>query len=137
MTTFVKLICTCEASWTRSNDSHSFARSHKRWLRNDPSFLEPTIDNGALNTLNRNRIVIDSEHTRSLARRWTHSAGKLRKVIGLVKQFQGTTPVASIDQVIPVRNQVVKRTTGRRTIQKCACVAERYSTIHTSRRLFL
>src|SRR5262249_3626819 len=108
----VKLVCTRKSSRTRSNNRDSLARPRQRRLSNDPTFLESPIDNGALDTLNRNRIVIYSQHTRSFARRRTHSASELRKVVRLMKQFQRTTPIACVNQVIPIRNEIVQRTTG-------------------------
>src|ERR1043166_5390383 len=133
MAGFIKLICTCEPSGTGSHNGYSFVGSPERRLWNNPCFLEPAIHNGAFDTLNRHWIVVDSQHTRPFARRRTDSPCELWKVISLMKQFQRLTPVACVNQVIPIGNEIVKRTTGSRTIQNCSRMTERYATIHTAR----
>src|SRR6266581_3704115 len=94
------------------------------WL--DPAFLPATIDDGAFDRLDGDRIVVDVQRAGRLARCGADAAGEFWKVIGRVKRPQRGLPLVTIDQVVPVRDQVVDRTAG---------VTEWDAAIHAARRL--
>ena len=96
--------------------------------RHDPTFLEALVDDRHLDVLDRDRRIGDAEHARAFARRRTHASGELRKVVGLVQAIQRFAPVTAVDEVVPLRNQIVDRATvGRLT--------ERDAAIHAARAL--
>jgi hypothetical protein len=54
-----ELLCASEPGWARANDGNPFtgARSRHDWL--DPSLPPTTIDDGAFDRFNRDRIFVD------------------------------------------------------------------------------
>src|SRR5205823_3934647 len=88
--------------------------------------LDAAVDDGAFDRLDRHRVVVDVQRTAGLARRRTDAAGEFRKIVGRVQRYQSLTPLVAIDEVIPVRDQIVDR---------AALVAERDAAIHAARGL--
>ena len=76
--------------------------------------------------LDRDWRLIDAEHTRGFARRWTDAAGKLREIIRGVELAYGILPAPPVDEIIPVRDEVTDGTSG---------LAERDAAIHAARAL--
>ena len=109
-----------------SDDRDLLLCARFRNFRTNPSFLERMIDDGALDHFNRDRRLIDAEHACRLARGRADAAGELGEVVGGMQHaYRGPPPVA-IDQIIPVRNDVVQRAAG---------VAEGHAAIHAARTL--
>ena len=69
------------------------------------------------------RVGVDPQHARRLARRRAQPAGELRKVVGRMQAIDRVAPVFAVDQVVPVGNQVAERTT---------VVAERNAAVHAT-----
>src|SRR5690606_29515069 len=89
----------------------------------DPALVPAFVDDGMLNRLDTDSIVIDIQCTGRFARGRADPAGKLRKVIGGVQYSQRLTPFLPIHQIVPVRNDVVDR---------ASVVAERYAAVHAA-----
>src|SRR5262249_34438968 len=106
-------------------------------LRLDPAFLVRLVDDRALDRLDGDRRLADAEHARTLARRRAAAAGELREVVGLVQPFQRFLPEAAIDQVVPLRDEVVDRAAGGHAADERAGMAERHAAIHAAGALFL
>jgi hypothetical protein len=53
----------------------------------------------------------------------TDAAGEVGKIVGRMQDFQRLLPVTAVNQIVPVRNDVVDRT---------AVVAERNTAVHTT-----
>jgi hypothetical protein len=85
------------------------------------------IDDCEFHRLDRDRIVVDTEHARALARRRAQRAGELRKIVGRVQAVDRLAPLAAINEIVPVRDEVAKR---------AALVAERHAAVHAARALF-
>ena len=58
------------------------------------------------------RIVIDVERTSRFARRGTDAAGELGEVVRRVEDVESRAPLPAIREIVPVRNDVVDRTSG-------------------------
>ena len=123
-----ELLCGRQTSRTRTNDGNTLARLVSRNKRRDPTFVPRTINNFNFNLLDRNRILIDSQNARRFAGRRTQTASELREVICRMQAVKCITPIISVDQVVPVGNQVAKR---------AAVVAKRNTAIHAPTRLML
>src|SRR5690606_1228739 len=67
------------------------------------------------------------ERTGCFARGRAYAAGELGKIVGLVQDLDCAPPVLAIDQIIPVRNDVIDRATGH---------AERNTAVHAARTLY-
>jgi hypothetical protein len=65
-----------------------------------------------LDRLDAYRIGIDIERTRRFARCRTNAPGKIGKVVGRMQYDQRLLPVAAINEVVPVGNDVVDRAPG-------------------------
>ncbi len=76
--------------------------------------------------LDRDCRLIDPQHTRRFARRWTNAAGKFRKIVGRVQLANRLFPAAVIDEIVPVGDQVVDGTSR---------LAEGHATVHAARAL--
>src|SRR5690606_6517006 len=66
-----------------------------------------------LDVLDRDRNVLEIERARFLAGRGTDAPRPFREIIGGMQVPDRLVPVALVDEVVPVRNLVVDRTTGR------------------------
>ena len=120
-----------------ADHGHLFAGAHRRRFGRDPAFLEAPIDDGALDGLDRDRRLVDAEDARTLARRRTNAAGKLREVVGLVQPFQRVLPVASVNEVVPLGDEVVDGAAGGHALDQRPGVAERHAAVHATGALFL
>src|SRR5271170_1365142 len=115
-----------EAGRTRSHDGHSLAGADGRRLRFDPALGPGAVDDRAFDRLDGHRVVVDVEGARLFAGGWADTAGKFRKVVRGLKDFDRAPPIVTVDQVVPVRDLVVHR---------AALVTERHAAIHAARAL--
>src|SRR6266705_2505689 len=93
-----------------------------------PAFLERLVDDRVLDRLDADRVVIDSQHTRFLARSRTDAAGELGKIVGGMQRLDGAVPVLFVDEIVEIRNDVVDR---------AARHAKRRAAVHATRALDL
>src|SRR5438876_696446 len=121
-----QLLCTGKPSGARANDPDPLAASPQRYDGLDPPFLPPPVDDWAFSRFDRDRIVIDVERARRFTGRGTDAARELREVVGRVQHLERRPPLIAVDEVVPVRDQIVDR---------AALVAERDTAIHAARRL--
>src|SRR6185503_16586171 len=104
-----------------SDYRHSLSAGVSRRARNNPAFIETTVDDRTLDRLDCDRLVDHPAYARAFARRRTNPPREFRKVVRLVQKVERRFPVAAENQIVPVRNQVVEWTTGRSTIQLFTC----------------
>ena len=96
-------------------------------LRRRPSPRpQGVVDDVLLDVLDRDRIVVDVEHARLLARRRADAAGELREVVRRVQALDRLAPAVAVHEVVPVGDDVPER---------AALVAERDAAIHAARAL--
>src|SRR5947208_2742710 len=100
-----------------------------RWLGNNPAFFPAFINNSALDGLDGDRGCIDSQNAGAFARRRADSASKLGEVVCFVQPIERFFPQASIDEVVPLGNQVVDRAAGCHSADERSCMAERNAAI--------
>ncbi len=117
-----------EPGRARPDDRDRLAGQPLGDLRRDPSLVPGPVDDLDLDLLDRDRIGIDAQHTRGLARRRTEPAGELREVVRRVQPLDRLLPVIPPDQVVPLRDQVAER---------AALMAERDPTVHAATGLAL
>src|SRR5215469_13120750 len=121
-----ELLRASEACGAGADDGDSLAGSPRRHYELDPPLLPPPIDDRALDGFDRDRIVVNVERTRRFTGRGAHTAGEFREIIGRMQRLERRPPLVAVDEVVPVRDQIVDR---------AALVAERNAAIHTARRL--
>jgi hypothetical protein len=78
VTSLVELISTSETSRAGTDDGNSLARTGLGWRRNHPALLKTAVNNGALNRLDANGILVDAKNTGTLARSRANTTSKLR-----------------------------------------------------------
>jgi hypothetical protein len=112
-----------QARRARSNDGYPLVGPLEWTLRSNPALVPRTLDDLVFDALNGNRILIDTEDARPLARSGTQSTGELREVIRGMKPFDCRGPVAAVDEVVPLRDEVS---------EWAALVAEGNATVHAA-----
>src|ERR1700732_2854076 len=109
-----------------ADDRDPLAGMAGRRKRHDPALLPAAVDDRAFDRLDRHRVVVDVQRARRLARRRADAAGEFRKIVGRVQRHRRLAPLVAIDQIVPVRDQIVDR---------AALVTERDAAIHATRGL--
>ena len=102
-----KLLRTRHSRGARSDDSHAFPGLRRRRKGNDPAFFPALVDDEVLDRFDADRIVVDVQRAGCLTRSGTDASGELRKIIGRMQHIERLTPLVTIDQIVPVRNDVV------------------------------
>ncbi len=119
----VELVGDREAGRPGSDHRDRLAGPPGRGAGHDPTLVERALGDRQLDLLDRDRIVVDREHARRFARSGTDPAGELREVVGGVELIDRLAPLAAIDEIVPVRDQVAER---------AALVAERDPAVHAA-----
>src|SRR5262245_50763499 len=114
------------ARGTRADHGDALAGLALRPLRRHPALGPGVIDDVLLDVLDGDRVVVDVEDARLLARRGTDAAGELGEVVRRVQALDRLTPAAAVHEVVPVGDDVPER---------AALVAERDAAIHAARAL--
>ncbi len=117
-----------ETRRTRPDDGDLLAGLVCGHLGHDPAFLVPLVDDGALDRLDGDRLVVDVERAGRFARRGAHAPRHFGKVVRRMQVVERLLPVPAVDEVVPVRDLVVHRT---------AVVAVGNAAIHAARGLRL
>ena len=112
-----------QAGRTGTDDGNLLAGLVLRRLRDDPAHLPALVDDEVLDRLDAHRRRVDPQRTGGFAGRRADAAGEIREIVGGMQHVQRLLPVATVNQVIPVGNDVVHRT---------AVVAERNAAIHAA-----
>jgi hypothetical protein len=110
----------------RADDGDAPAGLRERRLRQDPALLPPLVDDEMLDRLDAHRVVVDVERASRLAWRGADASGELGEVVGRVQHVERFAPLLAVNEVVPVRDDVVDGTPG---------LAERNAAIHAARTL--
>src|SRR5271169_1543289 len=121
------------ARGSRAHHRHPLPGARPWRLRHHPALFPAAVDDEVLDRLDAHRVGIDIERAGRFARRRAYPAGEFGEVVRRVQHVERLTPLVPVDQVIPVRNDVV---------DGAARLAEGYAAIHaactlTSRLLIL
>src|SRR5262249_42058889 len=73
-----------------------------------------------------------AQHARPLARGRADAAGELGEVVGLVQPLQRLAPQPAVDEVVPLRDEVVDRAAGSHALEEGAGVAEGDAAVHAA-----
>ena len=93
------------------------------------------FDDGKLVFLHRHRVAVEAAGAGRLAQGGAHPPGKLREAVGLGEPGQGLAQVSGIDQIVPLRRQVVERAPDDHASQLHPGLAEGHAALHTPGRL--
>ena len=112
-----------EARRAGSHDGHPLAGALERSLGGHPSLGPGAFDDLELDPLDCYRVVVDADHAASLARGGAESTSELGKVIGGVEALDGRRPITSVDEVVPLGDQVP---------EGAALMTERNAAVHAA-----
>src|SRR5690606_38451156 len=101
-----QLLCSGQAGRAGTDDGDLLAGLVAGRLRHHPAVFTGLVDDGALDGLDADRLARDVQRTRGFTRRRADAAGEFGELVGRVQDIDGLAPVAPIDQIIPVRNDV-------------------------------
>src|SRR5262245_35927923 len=90
----------------RADDGDTTPRTRFGRLRGDPALIKRAVDDRHLDGFDRDRIVVDAEDARTFARRRAEPAGELRKVIRRMQAIDRSLPTLSVDEIVPVGDQI-------------------------------
>ena len=115
-----------EAGGARADDRDLLAGLVLRRLRQDPALFPGLVDDRVLERLDPDRVVVDPQRARLLARRRAYAAGEFGEVVRRVQRLDRVLPVLPVNQIVEVRDDVVDR---------AAAHAERGAAVHAARAL--
>ena len=75
--------------------------------------------------------LVDAEHASALAGRRADASGEFGEIVGLGQAVR-FFPLTAIDEVVPLRNQIMDGTARGSPDQHCAGVAEGHAAIHAA-----
>ena len=109
---------------SRADHGHAATRLQRRWLGADPALLPRPVDDRVLDLLDRDGVALANlQHAGGLARCRAQTARELREVVGRVQLGDGVAPAVTVDEVVPVGDQVAER---------AAVVAEGHTALHAA-----
>ena len=121
-----QLLSRSQSCGPRTHNRHLFPGADFGRLGPDPAFQKPALHDIFLDLLDRDRRLVDPQHTRRFARRWTNPPREFREVVGRVQLAHRFFPASVVHEVVPIRNQVVDGT---------SCLAKRNAAVHAARTL--
>ena len=101
----------------------------------DEPLLPRVLNDPQLIFLHGDRVPMETAGAGRLAQGGTHPSGKLRKIVGLQEPLECMPEIAGVDEVVPLRHQIVQRTAGHHSVQDGAGLAEGDAALHTARPL--
>jgi hypothetical protein len=107
----IQLLRSRQTGGSRTDDGYAFPGPGLRRFRPDPAFTERTLDDRILDLFDGDGRFVDTQYARGFAWSRANQAGEFRKVVGGMECANRIPPAIAINQIIPVRDQVVQRTT--------------------------
>ena len=101
------------------------------------SILNPRQPNIGFDILDGYRRFTDTHRAGTLAGSRTDPAGELGEIVGLQQPLERLLPQSPVNQIIPLRDQIIDGAAGGHPAQQSAGVAVRRAAIHTARPLDL
>src|SRR5260221_9644899 len=99
-----------EARWARADHGDGMPRQPRRRLGHDPTLVPAAVHDRELDLLDRHRLALANlEHACGLAWRGAEAAREVGEVVRAVELLDRLLPAVTVDQVVPVRDQVVDR----------------------------
>jgi hypothetical protein len=130
VTSMVELVSAGQAGGTRSNNGNSLASADLRRAGNHPAHLEATVDNGTLNRLDANGVLVDAQNASALARSGADTTSELGEVVGHEQTVESVLPLVVKNQFVPLGDNVGDGATS-------LGLTEGNTTVHATGRLVL
>ena len=91
-------------------------------------FKTHLVNDGTLDALDANWLLGNAQNACTFARRWADTASELGEVVREQQTVERVAPLALEDEIVPLGDDVADRAAG-------VALAERHTTVHTTRRL--
>ncbi len=131
----VELVRRGETRRTRPDDGDRPPAPRERRGGRDPALVPGPVGDLLLDGLDRHRVAVDAHRARALAGRRADAARELREVVGPVEADRGLAPLAAVDEVVPLGDQVVDRAARGHAADQQPRVAVRDAAVHAARAL--
>jgi hypothetical protein len=99
VTSLVELIGGSETCGTGANNGDSLTRTPLGRSRDHPAHFEATVDDGTLDGLDADGVLVDAENASTLAWSWADTASELREVVGHEETVEGVLPLVLCDKM--------------------------------------
>ena len=110
MTHLVELVGCGKAGGSRSHNSDCHSSPILDDARLDQAIIPGPVNDGIFNVLDGDRTVDEAGDARALAGCGADTSGELWEVVGLVQPIDGVGPLSVVDQIVPLRDEVIDRT---------------------------
>ena len=108
----IQLVSGRESCRSTTDDGDVLAGAYCRRLSLHPAFLKPSVDDGAFDVLDGYRWIGDSQNASSFAGGGANTSGELGEVVGFMQPIESFAPASGVDQVVPLRDEVLNWATG-------------------------
>ncbi len=135
MASLVELRRGREPGRTASHDRDGPSRTGERRVRDDPAVLPGPVGDLLLDRLDRDRVAVDRDGAGPFAGRRADATGELGEVVRAVETDARLAPLPAVDEVVPLRDQVVDRAARGHPRDEGPGVAERDAAVHAARGL--
>ena len=136
MTGLIELCGARETSRTRADHCHPLFSSYHGRLWNHPPVFKSPINDNLFIIMDTDGRFVNAKHTACLAGSRADTASELREIVGMVETIKSLFPSSTKDEIVPFRNEVINGTPSSGTLDKCALMTERHTTVHAARPLF-
>ncbi|TFA98676.1 hypothetical protein CCMA1212_009587 [Trichoderma ghanense] len=126
----VELVSTGQTGGTGPDNGNLLASADLGDLRHHPTHLETTVDDGALNRLDTDRVAVDAQDASSLAGGGADTASELGEVVGHEQTVERVLPLVLEHKLVPLGNDVGDGAAGIR-------LTEGDTAVHAAGRLVL
>ena len=126
-----------QAGRAGADDGNFLVGADFRNARLDEMVLIAVFNQRQFVFLDGDRISVCAAGAGSHAQTWADAAGKFRERGGLAQTRQRMLPVAAVNHIVPLRNQVVQRTAGVHAGELHTALAERHAAVHAACALLL
>ena len=132
MTALVELIRSRQPRRAGTDHGNPLSGAYLRDMRRHLSMGVGPFDNAQLILFDRDRVSVQAAGAGRLAQRGADSSGKLGKIIGFAQPLIGQIKIAGVDQIIPLRHQVMERAAGKHPVELDTRLTEGDAALHTA-----
>ena len=133
----VQQIRRCQTCGPASHHRHLLPGAHLGRLGAGIALLIGIFYDGILILPGGHRLPVQPTGTGRFAQSRTHPGSELRETVGLLQSLVSLFPVPGVNQVVPLRNQIVERAPAGHAAQHHPRLTERHPALHAPRTLKL
>ena len=136
MSTLVQLQSCRQTRRTGADNCHTLSGADFRRIRLDMTACKCLFNDGIFIFLDCDRIAVQSAGAGLFTQRRADTGGELRETVGEQQTVCRLVPEPVVNHVVPLRAEIVQRTSGDHAKDRLACLAERHTAVHAACALF-